>query len=163
MPGSVQHVEQKAVQNRPLAAGAVDHGFGWATTPQTKRTHTNKINSAGRALTELSAFSLPDSPGAPGSMCAEKPVDQVSPQISPCMRKKGSASKKPTGRDVNASPFLFLSLSLGCKKPKGEEEINQSSIESGAKHAIQPSVDFNTGSFGSAQRRPEPVRLSRRS
>lgn len=30
VPSSVQHVEQKAVQDRPLAAGAVDHGFGWA-------------------------------------------------------------------------------------------------------------------------------------
>lgn len=27
VPGSVQHVEQKAVQDRPLAAGTVDHGF----------------------------------------------------------------------------------------------------------------------------------------
>lgn len=61
---------------------------GWATTPQMKRTRTNKINSAGRALTEYLLPPLPDSPGAPGSMCAEKPVDQVSTQISPCKRKK---------------------------------------------------------------------------
>lgn len=110
MPGSVQHVEQKAVQDRPLAAGAVDHGFGWATNPaneaaHTHCTHTNKINSTGRALTEYlfsPSLSLPlsfslsplDSPEAPGSMCAEKPVDQVSPQISPCMRKKKSQRPK---------------------------------------------------------------------
>lgn len=98
VPGSVQHVEQKAVQNRPLAAGAVDHGFGWATTPQTK--HTHKQNQQHRpSIDRVSAFSLPDSPGAPGSMCAEKSVDQVSPQISPCMRKKAQRPKKHTGSD----------------------------------------------------------------
>lgn len=54
VPGSVQHVEQKAVQDRPLAAGAVDHGFDWANNPtgEVQVTHTNGINSTGRALTE---------------------------------------------------------------------------------------------------------------
>lgn len=105
VPSSVQHVKQKAVQDRPLAAGAVDHGFDWAnnTVDEARTINTpDGINGAGRALTEdfrvslTLAFSLasppplpacPDSPGAPGSMCSEKPVDQVSPRISPCMRK----------------------------------------------------------------------------
>lgn len=47
VPGSVQHVEQKAVQDRPLAAGALDHGFGWATTPRNEaRTHTKSTAQA---------------------------------------------------------------------------------------------------------------------
>lgn len=80
VPGSVQHVEQKAVQNRPLAAGAVDHGLDWANNPTDeahartrKHTHTHKQNQQHRpSIDRVSAFSLPDSPGAPGSMCAEK-------------------------------------------------------------------------------------------
>lgn len=59
------------------------------------RTHTHKPNQQPRpSIDRLSAFSLSKSPGAPGSMCAGKSVDQVSPQISPCMRKKAQASKR---------------------------------------------------------------------
>lgn len=57
--------------------------------------HAHKQNQQRRpSIDRLSAFSLPDSPGAPGSMCAEKPVDQVSPRISPCMRKKTQCKTK---------------------------------------------------------------------
>lgn len=133
MPGSVQHVEQKAVQNRPLAAGAVDHGFGWATTPQMK--HTHKQNQQHRpSIDRVSAFSRPDSPGAPGSMCAEKPVDQVSPQISPCMRKK---AQRPKSRQEGMRPRPLSQV----EKPKGEKK-NQSFTGSGAKQAVQPKFRF---------------------
>lgn len=33
VPGSVQHVQQKAVQDRPLTAGAVDHGSAGQQPP----------------------------------------------------------------------------------------------------------------------------------
>lgn len=47
VPGSVQHVEQKAVQDRPLAAGAVDHGFDWANnTADEARTNTQTGSTA---------------------------------------------------------------------------------------------------------------------
>lgn len=117
MPGSVQHVEQKAVQDRPLAAGAVDHGFGWATTPQKK--HAHKQNQQHRpGIDRVSAFSLSDLPGAPGSMCAEKPVDQVSPQISPCMRKKAQRPKNRQEWIATAS-----SLSLRWKSQKRNKPV----------------------------------------
>lgn len=58
VPGSVQHVEQKAVQDRPLAAGAVDHGFGWAATPQMK--HAREQNQQHRpSIDRVSAFLPP--------------------------------------------------------------------------------------------------------
>lgn len=66
------------------------------TTPQMKcSTHTHKWNQQHRpSIDRVSAFSPPtDSPGAPGSVCAEKPVDQVSPRISPCMRKTAQRPK----------------------------------------------------------------------
>lgn len=97
VPGSVQHIEQKPVQNRPLAAGAVDHGFGWANNPTDEArtlSHANTINSTGRALTGYVLPPFPESPGAPGSIRAEKSVDQVSPRISPCMRKKKCSGSK---------------------------------------------------------------------
>lgn len=53
VPGSVQHVEQEAVQNRPLAAGAVDHGFGLSCNPTTEARKRTQINSStGQAWTD---------------------------------------------------------------------------------------------------------------
>lgn len=93
------------------------------------RTHTHKPNQQPRpSIDRLSAFSLSKSPGAPGSMCAGKSVDQVSPQISPCMRKKAQASKrggkknkeeKQTGMDGSSSSSsnnVPLPSSLRAKK-----------------------------------------------
>lgn len=99
VPGSVQHVEQKAVQDRPLAAGAMDHGFGWATTPHKRGRHTNKINSTGRALTGYLLSPSPIRLELLGQTC-QKPVDQVLPQIPPCMRKRTQRPERiEPGRD----------------------------------------------------------------
>lgn len=71
VPGSVQHVEQKSVQDRPLAAGAVDHGFDWEDDPAEEahtlshthahaRTHAHTGSQDRRpGIDRVSASSLP--------------------------------------------------------------------------------------------------------
>lgn len=121
VPGSVQHVEQKPVQDRPLAAGAVDHGSDWEDDPRRKRTRTR---SHAHTHTRTHTDSQARRPGIDRESAFPLPRFAWSSRVS----ARGAAARSGVTTDF----FLHASKKASKNKTKAGE-TRLSSFSSGGR------------------------------